>query len=434
VARQFIKLEDSLSYLSEQYYFDLLTWYHIAWMGETVRRQHKLLNKLVAKQKNFSHDDRLDLLRLIGELVAGVIPAYKKLAETGQVELAFSPYAHPIVPLLLNFQCAKESMPDVNLPQSAYYPGGEERSMWHIQTGLQTFEKYFGRRPRGCWPSEGGVSEASLRLYDQFNIEWIATGENILRKSLPRTDSTQGTAENHCAHRAFRMSDRQVSCFFRDDGLSDLIGFSYSRWHADDAVANLMHHITNIAEACDGSDTVISIVLDGENAWEYYPENGYYFLNALYEKLSQHEAWELTTFSSCLDAGVEPLVLKKLVAGSWVYGTFSTWIGDKEKNRAWDLLCEAKRQFDMAVSQERLKGKQLEQAMQQLAICEGSDWFWWFGDYNPAVSVSEFDRLFRLHLAALYQIIGIAVPPSLTQVISRGGGSPAAGGVMRPGT
>ncbi len=198
-------------------------------------------------------------------------------------------------------------------------------------------------------------------------------------------------------------------------------------------MANLLGHMENIAAVCpDRDDCLIAIILDGENAWEYYPENGYYFLDHLYRELAEHPLLELATFGEFL-AGpkLKPSHEARLVAGSWVYGTFSTWIGNPDKNRAWDLLVEAKRSFDEQVATGRLSADELMAAERQLAICEGSDWFWWFGDYNPASTVGQFDELFRMHLANLYQMLHLEAPSCLAEVISRGGGQPGRGGVMR---
>jgi alpha-amylase/alpha-mannosidase (GH57 family) len=236
-------------------------------------------------------------------------------------------------------------------------------------------------------------------------------------------------------HQAYRVSSHQPVCFFRDDGLSDLIGFTYSDWHADDAVANLLNHLTNIAKAChDVPGAVVSIIMDGENAWEYYPENGYYFLEALYKGLAEHPKLELTTFSEAVKSPLQTQNLSRLVAGSWVYGTFSTWIGEQDKNRAWDMLVDAKHCFDRAMATGRLSDAQRQAAQRQLGICEGSDWFWWFGDYNPAEAVSDFERLFRRQLTALYQLLGEEPPEYLSRVFARGGGVPQLGGVMRRGS
>jgi alpha-amylase/alpha-mannosidase (GH57 family) len=278
----------------------------------------------------------------------------------------------------------------------------------------------------GLWPSEGGVSQQALELFGAYGFRWVASGGNVLRNSHDATSRA-------CSHRVYRFGNVAIDCIFRDDGLSDLIGFNYSEWHANDAVANLIGHMENIAKVCpDRNDCLIAIILDGENAWEYYPENGYYFLDQLYRDLSKHPGLELTTFEQFLqDKSPTPAHESHLRAGSWVYGTFSTWIGDPDKNRGWEILVEAKRTFDEQVAAGKLSAGEISAAERQLAICEGSDWFWWFGDYNPSATVNQFDQLFRTHLANLYQMLHVEAPSYLTEVISRGGGQPSRGGVMR---
>ena len=234
-------------------------------------------------------------------------------------------------------------------------------------------------------------------------------------------------------HSPYRLNEGRLNCFFRDDGLSDLIGFTYADWHADDAVGNLIQHLETIADA-DGEDPdrVVSIIMDGENAWEYYPRNGSYFLTTLYERLVQHPRLELTTFSYYLAGckGRSP-ALTRVVAGSWVYGTFSTWIGDPDKNRGWEMLGDAKTVYDRVVASGRLNAKQISKAEKQLATCEGSDWFWWFGDYNPGATVSDFEGLYRQQLKELYKMLGEKPPQYLSQVFAHGSGDPALGGVMK---
>ena len=435
LARCFVEQPDAALYISDAFLVDLLMWYHLAWLGETIRRGNADVKRLINKASHYSQRDRRSLLKIIGESLSGILPRYRALAERGQVELSVTPYAHPIVPLLLDIRSAREAMPDVALPEMEHYPGGEERVRWHLQKGIETFQRYFGFTPTGCWPSEGSVSSASLAFFREAGFRWVASGENVLSNSLALAENQRDDGEARSHHRAYRVQGLPPTCFFRDDGLSDLVGFTYSTWHADDAVANLCSHLETIAEACaDEPDAVVPIVLDGENAWEHYPENGFYFLSALYRELSAHPAINLTTFSACLDNGLSAGELERLVAGSWVYGSFSTWIGDRDKNRAWDMLGDAKRAFDEAVASGRLSDRQLANAERQLAVCEGSDWFWWFGDYNPAESVSDFEHLFRQQLSALYQILGEEAPEYLSHVFARGGGSPQHGGVMRRGS
>ncbi len=448
----FINNQDTIFYLEDQYLFDLLTWYHLAWMGETVRRNDPRIKRLIYKENDYTLNDRYLLLEVIGDILNTIIDRYRRLAQAGQIELSVTPYAHPIVPLLLDLNSAREAMPDVALPEHSEYPGGRERVHWHIKKGLDIFKNHFGFKPVGCWPSEGVVSNETLEILSEYGFKWVATGGSVLNNSLSQAGMIDDVCNNIGVHRGYTVQPRKddkaedvaadnksdkeglINCFFRDDGLSDLIGFTYSKWHADDAVNNLIEHMETILHNReDQSGRVVSIILDGENAWEYYPENGYYFLTALYQRLAEHPRFDLTTFAECVNSHSKTTMLPSLVAGSWVYGSFSTWIGDRAKNRGWDMLIEAKQCFDEVVAKGELDHGQLARAEQQLAVCEGSDWFWWFGDYNPADSVSSFESLFRLNLSILYQYLGILPPSYLTQVFTYGSGSPAAGGTMRPG-
>jgi alpha-amylase/alpha-mannosidase (GH57 family) len=422
-----------LMYISDQFLADLVFWYHLGWMAETVRRNDLRLQRWQEQGNNFSLHDRRELLALIGELIASIVDRYASLADRGQVELSVTPYAHPILPLMLDLQSATDAMPDVQLPELEFYQGGEERAQWHIHEGINVFEQYFRRKPQGCWPAEGSISGATLELLESHGFRWAASGESVLRSSLHKAGGEYSADAPDAMLRGYRIGDGELACFFRDDNLSDEIGFNYSTWHADDAVANFIHHLENIARAHKGRKLVVPIILDGENAWEHYPENGYYFLRALYSKLADNALLQMSTFSECLDGGVEVAGLPGLVSGSWVYGTFSTWIGDRDKNRGWDMLGDAKRAFDRACAEGGLDSEQVLAAQLQLAVCEGSDWFWWFGDYNPADSVSDFESLYRMHLSNLYELLGLEPPEYLAHTFARGSGAPEKGGVMRHG-
>jgi alpha-amylase/alpha-mannosidase (GH57 family) len=421
---------ERVTYASDQFIHDLAVWYHLAWLGETVRRTDPLVARLTERGRDFSAAQRRELLELIGTLVAQVIPRYRALGERGQCELSVTPYAHPIIPLLLDLRSARDTVPTMPLPEHATYPGGAARADWHVAESIRVFERLFGARPAGCWPSEGAISAATLELLGRHGFRWAASGGAVLRNSLALSDP-QAADEARSYNRPYRPQGVPLNGFFRDDNLSDLIGFTYATWHGDDAAHNLVNELTQLARRYDGDrNHAVLIALDGENAWEHFPFNGYYFLRALYALLANHPLLELTTLSGCLAGGVQSAPLPRIAAGSWVHGTLATWIGDPAKNRAWDLLCDAKEAFDrvMAVSAD---AAQREAAGRHLALCESSDWFWWFGDYNPADSVSQFDRLYRRQLVTLYQRLGVPAPASLAQPISTGRGAPEHGGVMR---
>ncbi|HEY0664349.1 MAG TPA: glycoside hydrolase family 57 protein, partial [Thiobacillaceae bacterium] len=392
-------LEWHLGYLSEQYFLDLLTWYHLAWLGHSLK-QLPLAQRLMAQEKDFNAADRHELLHLMQHAIAGLIPRYRALAERGQVELSMTPYGHPIVPLLNDFANLRDALPDAPVPEAPAYPGGAERARWHLAHGAEVFEHHFGRRPAGVWLSEGGVSEDALVQLDEMGAAWTASGEGVWRNSCVKSGCPEDeTQSKRGLFSPARIGAFKLRVFFRDDGLSDLIGFRYSDWHADDAVADFVQHLENIGRffGKDAHRHVVSVILDGENAWEYYPDNGHHFLDALYTALAAHPALKVGTFGE--QVGKTPdRAMKRLAAGSWVYGSFSTWIGSEDKNRGWDYLVSAKEAYDDAVAAGTLSAEQQALATRQLAVCEGSDWFWWFGDYNPAKSVSDFEQLYRTQL------------------------------------
>jgi alpha-amylase/alpha-mannosidase (GH57 family) len=480
--------KDSLLYLSDRYVRDLVTWYHLSWTGETVRRESEVIAQLMAKGTAFTLEDRRVLLGVIGDVVRQIIPRYRALSQRGQVELTSTPHCHPLAPLLLDFRSALDTLPDAPLPQADHYPGGRERVCAHIDSALASHERRFGVAPHGIWPAEGALSSSFAGLLAARKIRWAASSEGVLGNSLraaqeaarpaahpaPATAPARGAVDHvHRPYRARAIAPGMLF-FFRDDRLSDLIGFVYSKWHGRDAANNFVHELEGIgAKSAGGPRPLVSVILDGENAWEYYPYNGFFFLSDLYRNLCAHAAIRTVTGSdvvAALDAraaakdaakdaakGTAPDVpmagrasgtaasglaltvgdLPRLAAGSWVYGNMATWIGSRDKNHAWDLLCAAKVRYDAVIAAGQLDEVQRAAALAQLADCEASDWFWWPGDDNPSDSVSAFESLFRFKLANLYRFLRSPVPQNLGTAFSLGsgpGGSSAeVGGTMRRG-
>ncbi len=435
---------DEFHYLSAQYKADLLVWYHLAWCGESLRRNNKVVQALMTKGLSFTLEDRKQLFDVIAETISGLIPRYKALMKSKQIEISTTPYYHPILPLLIDFKSTIDAMPYAPLPKYAKYAGGQARAASHVDAASKYHDNLFGQIPRGMWPAEGGVSNAALSLMAEHGVEWAATGQAVLANSLLK--SQMGLQDkNEYLYQPYRVTNgkQDILCFFRDDNLSDKIGFEYAKMHTPDAVADFIQTLEKIYQANPNDySKVISVILDGENAWEYYPYNGYYFLNELYAALANHPYIEMTTFSDIVDLyqskeyktkGISAPALSQIAAGSWVYGTFSTWIGSKDKNLAWDLLCCAKKTYDDVLMSNSLDANQLKACERQLSICEGSDWFWWFGDYNSSDSVASFDQLYRRNLINLYTLLQQPIPAILHKTISAGGGNADNAGTMRRG-
>ncbi|MFY9329498.1 MAG: glycoside hydrolase family 57 protein [Georgfuchsia sp.] len=425
--------EVALDYLSGAYFGDLVTWYHLVWCGESVRRQHPLPTQLMSQGEGYSADNRRQLLNLIGNVVKGIEPRYRALQEAGQIELSATPGTHPLAPLLLDFQSARESLPDTKLPAATAYPGGRSRVNTHIEAALASHARRFGVVPVGLWPAEGALSTAFVKQLENSACRWTASGEGVLKNSLKQ----HGINQMRAAYQPWQIAEAPgITLFFRDEKLSDLIGFEYAKWHGRDAARHFVGQLEAIlASTAEGEKPLVSVILDGENAWEHYPYNGHYFFEDLYCILEEHPLIGTATYAEWLSRADKPAsaVLPGLVAGSWVYGTFSTWIGNADKNRAWDLLCAAKQSYDLVLGSGRLDAQETTAAEAQLAICESSDWFWWFGDYNPAQAVASFDLLYRRNLANLYRLLKLTPPVQLEMPLSRGSDQ-AKDGAMRRAT
>lgn len=396
-----------------------VVWTWLVWLGESLRADARAA-ALLARTDAGTSDDARSLLALIAETLADLLPRYRRLADAGRIELSTSPCQHPILPLLLDLSCARDTAPSVSLPATTY-PGGAARARWQVDEGLRIFEEVFGRRPAGCWPAEAALSDDALALIAASGFRWTASSASVLKT----TEQHHGVVQTH-PHRAYRSNGHPTLCLFRDDGLSDRLGFVYQHWAAQDAVPDLLRHLERIADA-DADHRVVLIALDGENPWAWYPDNGVHFVRTLYRELAAHPRLQLALPGEMLDElDRSAAALPRVQAGSWVSGQLLTWIGNAEKNRAWDLLIDAKRRYDERPSHDAA-------ATRQLGVCEASDWFWWPGEAHPAPSAADFDALFRAQLRSLYRHLQLRPPETLEHAFSRSGTQASAGdGTMRP--
>jgi alpha-amylase/alpha-mannosidase (GH57 family) len=333
---------------------------------------------------------------------------------------------------MIDFETARDAQPHAELPSAVRYPGGAARVAAHADRAFVEHEARFGAPPVGTWPAEGALSGAVATVIAARGSRWAASGEAVLMNSLRASGAVSGDRAQLLYQPYLLKEAPGMRLFFRDDRLSDLIGFDYSRRHSGEAAAQFVSELESIAANWEGDvPPVVSVMLDGENAWEHFPYNGYYFLDELYRRLAAHPVIRPTTFADLIARDVPTAPLARIAAGSWVYGDLATWIGSPAKNRAWDLLVAAKTAFDRVI--DSLAPEAREEACRRLGICEGSDWFWWFGDYNPQQTIASFDSLFRLHLTRLYEQIGVPVPAELAERIhgAHAGGDAEGGGSMR---
>lgn len=359
--------------------------------------------------------EREALLALHAEILHRVLPAYRELAARGQIEITCSPAFHPILPLLVDVKTARRARPDQPSPAEDFQ--APEDAAWQIARGLEIATEAFGAKPRGMWPSEGSVSPEAAALLAGAGVRWVATDEMVLWRSLGESSPRR---ERLYQPWSFATPKGDLAFFFRDHELSDRIGFVYSTWAAKDAAGDFVHRLRQIgeryAEAGLPGRPVVSVVLDGENCWEHYAEDGMPFLSALYEALEAAPDVHTCTPSEVLDRGERPAELPALHSGSWIDADFHIWAGHPEKNRAWDLLARTRNALVASgATRESHPGAWLS-----LSAAEGSDWFWWFGEDHYTADKALFDSLFRAHLQGVHEKAGLPVPGWLSLPVSGG--------------
>ncbi len=417
-------------YFGTRDYADLQVLSQLAWFDEFFLAEPDIA-ALVKKGEDFSRDDQQLVIAREREILAKVLPAYAAAAQRGSIELSATPYYHPILPLLCDTNVGEQSAPGLNLP-TRHFQRPEDASL-QIQRALDSHQALFGVRPRGLWPSEGSVSEEAVMLAAGQGIEWMATDEGVLGRSLDFNFARDAgghlsadAAERLYGIYRYEKGDARMHMVFRNHRLSDLIGFVYSGMPAEEAANHLLENIRASARPVleRGKDPVVSIILDGENAWEYYPQSGREFLRRFYDAVQRDPEIEAVTISEAIarhnPENFRPL--QRLVPGSWINANFNIWIGSPEDNRAWDLLSEARDYYER--HSQKVSATQRQLAWEELLIAEGSDWNWWYGPEHHSANDRDFDELYRRHLSNVYHALEGVPPEELN--------TPIVSGVVRP--
>ena len=419
------KTSEVIRYFTANDYLDLQCLFNLCWIDPLLINSDPFLSAVREKGRGFSEEEKEFLLLKQKDIIANVIPNYKRLMEKGRIELTTTPFYHPILPLLCDTNIARVSTPDAVLPNEPFiHP---EDAELQIKRAVKFHKETFGIFPKGIWPSEGSVSEKALSLISSNGIEWIATDEEILEHSANcfikrRHDGILDNPDFLYKPYLFKDKEgRDLSILFRDHQLSDLIGFVYSSWDPESAARNFMdklHSIrTSLGKSNKKSDHLVTVILDGENCWEHYKNDGHDFLASLYAMVEEDELIDMVTVSGFLEQHPPEAVLNKIYPGSWIGHNFKIWIGHEEDNRAWDLLKMTRDALVAADNGGSIDKEKLVLAWEHIYIAEGSDWCWWYGDDHSTENDADFDRLFRQNLMNVYTLIEKQIPEKLLKPV-----------------
>jgi alpha-amylase/alpha-mannosidase (GH57 family) len=409
---------------SDRDYRDLQVLSQIAWFDEYYL-EDPAVKALIEKGQGYSEEDQRFVMSKQHEILRGVLPAYREAASRGSVELSVTPFYHPILPLICDTDTGRESTAGLPLPTERFRRPNDAEEQ--IRRALDSHQRTFGVRPVGMWPSEGSVSNEVVGIAAQMGVQWMATDEGVLGRSIGHemVRDTDGYLNESSAEKLYNIyrwerDGQTMNMVFRDHRISDLLGFVYAGMHASEAADHLVENIRRAAAPVleSGRDAVLSIILDGENAWESYEGNGREFLRRFYDKLQRDPQIEPVTISEAIERQRPESAgkLRGLVPGSWINANFNVWIGAPEDNKAWDYLGQARDFYDANASRADIDQRKL--AYEELLIAEGSDWNWWYGPEHHSANDRDFDELYRKHLSNVYTALGGVPPDHLARPIS----------------
>ncbi len=398
--RRYVELFE-LDKISDSELIELEVLFLLSWCGNYLRRNMQIVTELLQKSRGFDAKDKSELLEALVKFIPTILPFYASLRDEGSISLSTTPLNHPILPLLIDMESALVCNPETKLPSNRM-PLIEDAKE-QVAGAFRLYKKVFGVEPHGIWPAEGGVDKKSVELLKAHSTAWIATDEEILFNSL-------GTRRGEELYRLYSFEG--VKIFFRDHPLSDLIGFSYRFREPKSAAADFISRLKALDR--EGDSALVSVILDGENAWEFYRNNGFDFFEELYGALKGAEWCRTVTMDEASEQ--KSRELKKLHPGSWIGGNFDTWVGHPQKNAAWELLFQTK--TDYFHHKKELGEAVREKISYHFLAAECSDWFWWYGEDHHTEYAEDFDSLFRGHLIEIYRLMRVAPPADLFRPIA----------------
>jgi len=408
---------------------DLQIWSNLAWCGREARGRDGL-SDLLERGRDFREEDKQTIALVQAAIISEVLPAYREAMARDQIELTTSPYFHPILPLLCDTDLARVATPDLRLPPRRF--AHPEDALEQLTTAAAMHERVFGSAPSGVWCSEMAVGETVLPLLSEAGFAWTISDEAVLERSfagVTRRGARHHGKELEAPYWPYTLTREsgELAIVFRDHTLSDLIGFTYRSWDSGDAAADLLSRLRDLRHNLPmTSAPLVVVALDGENAWEYYPDEGHEFLTSLYEGLSTDDSLRCVTVSEHLAESPTHRRLDWLHTGSWICADLTTWCGTEAHGAAWDSLERSRalvqRRQQMATEGASAPSPELlETAWRHVMIAEGSDWFWWFSEHHHTELDAVWDAEFRARLQEVYRLLDEPIPPELLSPFAEAG-------------
>jgi alpha-amylase/alpha-mannosidase (GH57 family) len=406
-------IQEAVGHFSEADFRDLQTWYNLAWCGFAAQKHFPILKELRQQGGGFTEEQKLAVLDTHKAILKMVLGLYRKTQDRGQIELTTTPFFHPISPLIYDTDLARRCQPHAHLPPRFEAP---EDLAAQLRLAQEQHERVFGKRATGLWPSEGSVAPEVVPLFAEAGIQYFCSDEGNLFRSLEQDPHWRGRHIDHLElFQPWRVwhNGAQVQALFRERPLSDFIGFNAARNEAEKSAHYLLEKLDHLNTVAPAPHQVVLLALDGENAWEAFPDSGEKFLTLFYEGLARRPHLRTRRLADYFVEYPAIAPINNLHTGSWINSDFDVWIGDSEENKAWDWLGRTRRFLVETLAKETVDPTTAKAAWWEIYAAEGSDWFWWYGPDFDTDSDFLFDELFRTHLQNVYRLLGHKPPAYL---------------------
>ncbi len=408
---------ENVNIFSNQEYSDIMALFNLAWIDPLFKSTYRDLKRLVKQGKNYTLEDRIKIIEIQRDIIGKIVPTIKKFVKANKIEVTTSPYYHPILPILMDYKLIRKG---VSSDDELLNLKTESDAIIQTKQALDRIEELFGKRPRGVWPSEQCVSPSTLEMLADLGVEWSISDEGILANSInfEFIHDFKGYLEDpyHLLKSyEYKNKNTQLKMIFRDATIHNLVSFEYSH-HDPVATANDLYDRIKVIQSkilsSPDQDHLLTIAMDGENCWENYIDDGNPFFDALYKLVIDDPTLETVLISDYLDKTKENKPLNKIAMFSSFNRNLKLWINEPVKDLAWTYLKRVREDFSNFVKREP-HHPNIELARKELFVCEGSDWYWWYGEPNYSGRDNIFDYIFRTHLKNVYKYLDLDVPKFL---------------------
>lgn len=430
--RRFAKEEIDTDDFSMSGYSDIMTLFDLVWFTEEQIKEYPEVAEIIKKGKYFTSKHREILLSAQRSIMSKIIPDIKRYVSESKIEVLACPYYHPIMPLVADMDIAKNSSLRYSVPEE--HIKMPDTAFAQIKKGIERIQEILGVTPRGMWAPEQCINKETLEMMAENGIQWTLSDEKVLSHALNKEfirdfkGYHQDPFDICSVYSANVKGDNDIKILFRDAVLPTLISFEYPNYDAKTAAKDLYDRIKIIANKFINApldNHLLTIAMDGENAWCNYSDGGDAFLDELYKLISEDETLQTVRVSDYIDEITHFRKINSEKISCESNGDYRFWTAEPVKNTAWSRLYSVYKDLKVFEQDETIDKQKIAEAYEQLYTAQGSDWFWWFGEPNDSGQDHLFDFLFREHLKEVYNILEKPVPEYFDEPLTSFTGKPS---------